>query len=393
MRILAVATKCPLPPIGGGNLVVHELLTAMVGLGLEVRLVAPGVEDGTRWDVPYSLVTVPVRPHPWWRVAHHAVIPPPTALARFRLRPLRRAVLRELETFKPDVVHLEQLHLAWLISEVQHAAAVVLRQQNVESLILKRFSAFREGAEQRFLLREALRTEREEALACRRADIVAAISEPDAAALGPLSGATPVVVVPAPFLDLPELATPVELDGDPPLTCLGSFDWAPTREAGAWFLDLVWPHIRRRLPDAVLHLAGPGSLDLGNPSTPGVRRHGIIDHPVQLYDPRGIAVVPVRAGSGVRLRILEAWSAGVPVITTPVGGEGLVRVSGQGALLAADAVAFADMTARLAKEPKLREALVTEGRRRLAPHEPSAVARCAVEAYEQAIRRPRRETG
>lgn len=376
LRVLAVATKPPWPPVGGGRAVMHHLFAGLASVGAVVRVVALGRNDSTD-EAPYTVRHVAGGPRPWAAVAHRALAGLPPTLARFRSARLLAAVADELAAFRPDVIHLEQLHLAWLMPRLPGRLPVVLREQNVESRILERLAALVRRPARAVLRAEARRVAAAEAEACRAAALVAAISAPDAEALRALAPGARVAVVPPAW---PAAPGPhgARLDGDPPLVCTGSFDWLPNRDGVRWLLEAVWPRLRAALPGALLHLAGPGSRSLAGRAA-GVVGHGAVDRAP--FDPRAIAVVPVRAGSGVRVRLLEAWSLGVPAVTTPVGGEGLVAADGDGALLADDPASFAAAVTGLAGAAARRAELVARGRQRLAAHEPRRVAADLVDLY------------
>jgi len=389
LRVLVVATKAPHPPIGGGNVALDALLRALADSGVEVRVVAPSRCEGTSDPAPYSLRPAAAA-RPWFRLATHVAAGVPIGVARYHLPALADAVEAELAAFDPQVVHVEQAQLTWLVLRLSSRRPLVLRQQNVESRILERLAGTRAGFVASFLRREARRTAAVEARACRAAGTVAAISEPDAAVLRSLAPASRVVVLPAPLPHFTATAAPA-LRGNPPLLCLGSFDWWPNGDGARWLLREVWPTLRDSLPGAVLHVAGPGSQRLGRTHDDRIERHGVVRDPAALYDPLAVALVPVRAGSGVRLRILEAWMARVPVVTTSVGGEGLVAAGGRRALIADEPHAFAAAAVRLARDPSLRDDLIRGGEAALEGHRSVTVARMAVETYRETIARHRRE--
>jgi glycosyltransferase involved in cell wall biosynthesis len=105
----------------------------------------------------------------------------------------------------------------------------------------------------------------------------------------------------------------------------------------------------------------------------------------ELYDPRCIVLIPLRAGSGVRLRLLEAWAMGVPAVTTPLGGEGLITEDGDGAVLADTADQFIAAALRLAHDHDYRHRLVERGRERLTEHTVERVAAAAHALYGEAV--------
>lgn len=380
LRVLAVATKPPWPPVGGGRAVMHHLFAGLACVGAVVRVVTLGRCEPTS-EVPYTVRAVGGTPRRWAAVAHRVIAGQPPTLARFRSARLLGAIAHELGAFRPDVVHLEQLHLAWLMPHLPGRLPIVLREQNVESRILERLAAVAHGPA-RFLVRgEARRVAAAEAEACRAAALVAAISGPDAEALRALAPAARVEIVPPAWPAAPGPHSE-RLAGDPPLVCTGSFDWLPNRDGARWLLEAVWPLLRVALPGALLHLAGPGSRSLAR------RIAGVATHDGgegALFDPRAIVVVPVRAGSGVRVRLLESWSLGLPAVTTAVGGEGLIAGDGDGALLADDPVSFAATVATLAGAPARRAEVVARGRQRLAAHDPTRVAASLVDLYRSLL--------
>lgn len=382
LRVLVVATKPPFSSTGGGSVSLHGLLHALPDHGVDIRVVAPGTPPAST-SAPYPQVCVATHPRPWVRVLPGLLTGWPLMVARYRLPALARAVEEEIAHSAPDVVHLEQLHLGWLIQRIGRRAAVVLRQQNVESLLLARLAELLPAPLRWAAQLESRRTARFEAGACAAADIVAAISNVDAARLRTLAPRARVEVLPAPLV-FEAAAAPLPLRGSPPFLCLGSFDWLPNRDGARWLIDEVWPRLRHLSPGGVLHIAGPGSTTLGPAGERSVERHGRVEAAASLYDPRAVVLIPLRAGSGVRMRLLEAWAAGVPAVTSPLAGEGMVTGDGDGALVASSAHEFASAAARLAEDPELRQRIIESGRAKLTDHDCGRVAARARQIYVQA---------
>jgi glycosyltransferase involved in cell wall biosynthesis len=165
------------------------------------------------------------------------------------------------------------------------------------------------------------------------------------------------------------------LAGDPPLVLLASAGWAPNAEGERWFVDSVWPAIVRGRPAARLHLFG--SLAGGQRrESPQILLHPRPAASATAFAPGAIVIVPLRTAIGLRMRILEAWARGLPVISTPEGAAGLGTEDGRELLLARDAPEFARAVARLAEERDLAPRLVAAGRERLArEHSPVRFAR------------------
>jgi glycosyltransferase involved in cell wall biosynthesis len=263
---------------------------------------------------------------------------------------------------------------------------LVLRAQNVES-DLWRAAALHLTGPPVFPVWLAARVEawrlgRWEGHAVGRVDRVVALTGPDAQRLEALGGylrsGGPIDVIPAPFpASLP--AGVRRLAGDPAVVVLGSAGWFPNRDAARFMAEQVWPEVVRRVPGAVLHLFGAGA-DL--PSEASVRQHPAPADSAVAFAPGSVMAVPLRVASGVRMKILEAWARGVPVVATPEATAGLEAEDGRELLVANRPQAFAAAIARLAAEPALAERLIAEGRRALARrHSPEQIGRALKAVY------------
>jgi glycosyltransferase involved in cell wall biosynthesis len=123
---------------------------------------------------------------------------------------------------------------------------------------------------------------------------------------------------------------------------------------------------------------------------------GVPRDSAEAFMPGGILLIPMRSAAGVRMRVLEAWARGVPVIASPAAIAGLDAEDGRDVLIAADGRAFAEAAARLAGQPSLRARLVEGGRAMLARrHDPKRIAEATLDVYRQAIewRRARQGNG
>jgi polysaccharide biosynthesis protein PslH len=127
--------------------------------------------------------------------------------------------------------------------------------------------------------------------------------------------------------------------------------------------------VRAALPGACLHVFGAEAAGAG------VHRHQAPVDSRQAFVRGAILVVPLRVGSGIRMKILEAWARGVPVVATAAAAAGLEARDGVELLLAADGAEFAAALARLHREPGLATALTAGARALLRRrHDPAGVA-------------------
>ncbi len=383
LDVLIVATKAPWPPIDGGRFLLKTTLEGLAAAGCRITLVAPVDSDPeevskalSAWCVPRLVPAAPLSP------ARAMLRRAPLSVARHSLAAVRREVERLLAEEHFDLVHAEQLQA---LPQTEPAAArgipVLLRAQNVESDLWAAAARRGRGLKGLLLRREAKRLAAWEGRAVRRAAATLALTGEDAARLRELSGGEGnVKIVPAPFPDLPPGTG--TLPGEPAVVVFGSRGWLPNEEAAAWFHAEVWPVVCAELPGAVLHLFG---MALGGP--------GVVPHPApedsgEAFAPGSILAVPLRIASGVRIKILEAWARGVPVVATPAALAGLDAEVGSEALVARNAGEFAAAIARLHRGPGLRERVIQAGRQaRRDRHDPEKIAERLIAGYEEVVGR------
>ena len=156
-------------------------------------------------------------------------------------------------------------------------------------------------------------------------------------------------------------------DRPPAVVLTGNLGYFPTLEGALWLARAVWPRLQGRVPGAVLEVAG---VRAPNRLRDAVERCGgrLLDAPEDLAAVLAgstVAVAPLRCGSGVPIKILEAWAAGIPVLATPYAAAGTTGVSGEDFLVAESAEEWTTALARLLEDVGLRARLAASGRQRL----------------------------
>lgn len=369
-----MATKAPWPPVDGGRLL--QLLTlrelARRRDEVEVDLVAPvaggdteGIDQALTPLCRYDLVEGGPRPLPVAALLALVRGMPVTAV-RHSLAAVRTRVASSPRVPPFDVVHAEQVQA--MPQALCGEAPVVLRAQNVESDLWRTGAAG--GALGGWLgRREAVRLARWEGEMLRRAALTFALGDEDAARLRALAGeGADVRVLPPPFPA--ELPAGPALPGEPAVALLAGAGWRPTREGAERFLAEGWPRVLREAPRARLHVFGEAAG-----GGEGVTRHPPPADAAAAFPEGALLVVPLWTGSGVRMKVLEGWSRGLPVVATRVAAGGLGATPGEELLVGDDAESLAAALVTLAGDADLRGRLVAAGRRRLEiRHHPGRVA-------------------
>ena len=394
MNLLWVVTKSPWPPIDGGRVVVGTTLEALRARGHTVDLVAP-YDAGTVDPRALAERLTPLcRPHLAPTVKHARLASAlaslwtrtPFSIVRHRQAAVRATVAELLRHRAFDVVHAEQLQaLAQCAPATARGVPIVLRCQNVESDLWLGAAAV--GALRGALARrEAARLAAFEGRALHRVAATIALTAHDAARLRTLAGDNlEIAHVAAPFPA--ELPPGAPLDAPSPVVAvLGSTGWRPNEDGIAWLVTEVWPRVRAQLPAASLHVFG--AFDATTTTAPGVVRHAAPPDSSAAFPRGAICAVPLRYGSGVRMRILEAWARGIAVIATPEAARGLDARDGHELLIAGSAAEFAAAVRKLAADRDACAALIAAGRARLrSAHDPQTVAARLEQIYLQAARR------
>lgn len=237
----------------------------------------------------------------------------------------------------------------------------VIFQHNVEAMIWRRHVQHAaDPLRRRYFQMQADRMLAYEGRACREAAHVIAVSEEDARAFREMYGVERVSVVPT-GVDTEYFAA-AEATYFADLTFVGSMDWMPNIDAMRWFVEEILPLIRKRLPETTLGIVGrkPSadllSLAAGDTS---IKVTGTVPDVRPFLWGSAVSIVPLRIGGGTRLKIYEAAAAGLPVISTTVGAEGLGLAAENEILLADSPAEFAECCISLLQDKARRKRIAT----------------------------------
>ena len=289
--------------------------------------IEPDYLEQTQFEVAYADTELNVRD-----ALSHLVTGESYHLSRFLVPEMERTVEDTLREKVYDVVLLESLFTTAYIPAIRRLsdADLVLRAHNVEHALWDEVASDMTSRPKRWLLnrfKSKLKSEEIKVLAAL--DGVVTITSDDAAWFE----ATLQEVHPGSTCKVEVVPFGMDVDGTPhkalsqaPIRALhlGAMDWAPNHQGVTWFVQDVWPLVRQALPQAQVALAGRNmGPEWRSDETAGIQVLGEVDDAAATYDTASVVVVPLQAGSGMRIKIAEALAAGRPIVTTSKGMTGL----------------------------------------------------------------------
>ncbi|HZD58152.1 MAG TPA: glycosyltransferase [Anaerolineales bacterium] len=397
LNILFLTQIIPYPPDAGPKVKTWHVLRYLVRRGHCVTL-ASFVRPEEQAYVPImeelcaQVYTIPIhRSRPadiyYWLRSHFTGRP--FLIERDDRDAMHDLVRHILAAGKTDAIHADQLTMtqfAMRAREVQdvfgrhgrtasnHDLSLIFDAHNAVWSIIERM-----GQNARWYLRpvlglEARRVKRYEGCVVRQFDHTLAVTELDrqalfAAAAASRNGASSSL--PA----IPVIPIAVDTGHLQPLRCqprstniltLGTLHYPPNADGIRWFMQEVYPLIQEQVPEATLTVVGKNPpndfLESAYREPQSIQVTGYVPDLTPYLEQATVMVVPVRAGGGMRVRILEAFARAMPVVTTTIGLEGIDAQPGEDVLVADTPFDFAAAVVRLLKDEHLRSRLATNAR-------------------------------
>lgn len=373
VRILAVSSQVPWPLDRGGHIRTYHVLKGLAR-AFAVTLVAGDHEEATAAVdrlAAAGVTCVPVRLSPrrtateLIRAARCALEGVPYVLyGRHDRHRMRRAVAAAAASTPFDVLYLDHLD-SLLFAGHAGRRPVVFDMHNVYSLLVARRAAEERLSVTRvYLRREAVLLATMERRAAGLASAVFAVSEQERCHFAGL-GAPRAFLIPNGVDCAAHASAGRTPDQQAPLVVfIGTMSWLPNASAARYLCTHVLPEVRRALPAARVRIVGRDAPDeiLALARTDGVEVVGRVPDIAPHLAEASVLAVPLDAGGGTRLKIIEAFAAGLPVVSTAVGCEGIDATDGEH-LLVAERERFAGALIRILSDGALAARLADNGRR------------------------------
>ncbi len=275
--------------------------------------------------------------------------PEPISVLNYRTPAMLAELERLLRESPFDAIQIEGVHLAAYLDPIRRLAPktrLVSDWHNIESELMERFAENeRNPARRLYAIRTATLLRRMEDRLLKSCDAHTVCSERERALLLARNAGAHIEVV-GNGVDTAYFAESAASPSTPRrnIVFVGSMDYHANIDAAIWFAAEIWPMIRTRRPGLEFQIVGSRPVDAVRAldSRDGVTVTGTVED-VRPYYAGAVAVVtPLRVGSGTRLKVLEAMAAGVPVVSTTLGVEGLAVRDGENVLIGDSAATIAE---------------------------------------------------
>lgn len=344
MKILQISNRVPWPLNEGGTIGIYNYTRAYSELGHEVTLYCL---DGFKHNTPvaeaqrelgkYAKTLI----HPidtdikWDEAILHLIRNESYNVSRFYNATFEKEIETLLQSEEYDVVQLEGTFAAPYIAAVRkhHKSLLAMRMHNVEYEIWERLASIETNPLKKIYLNLlAKQLKKYETKVVNEVDVIATVTNDDAEKFKQLHPKGNYIIIPA-GIDLREWTySPSES-----ITSwyhIGSMEWHGNIDAVDWFLKEVHRRLLEIDEDYKLELAGKSIDKSEYQNIPRLNVHSNVPRAYDFVNECDVCVVPLRSGSGIRLKILEAMAAGKLVVSTTIGAQGIEYVANEHLLIA-----------------------------------------------------------
>jgi len=368
MKILYLSLRFPYPPHSGDKIRTYNVLKHLSqrhSISFVSFVQSPQEADQTSYLREYcqQVRTVDFSKLKAWR---NSILCFPSSepfqVAYWRSQDMQRQVDEMMDENGFDIIHVQFFRMAQYVTKFTHKCKI-LDSCDSYALNLSRRAQLDRGLSWPLLKIEANRVKLYETEIARRFDRVTMVSSLDRDCLLAVNNNIPVSVVPM-GVDL-EYYQPGHEEYGPNLLFTGTIRYFPNKDAVLYFYNEIFPLIRNAVPNVKFYVVGnyPPQKISKLMSNGDIVVTGHVEDVRPYFDKSAVFVCPLRSGSGMQAKILEAMAMGVPVVTTSMGFEALEADAGKDIIVADGAKKFADEVIKLLKDKERRQNVAQSARK------------------------------
>ncbi len=346
MNILQISSQVPVPETDGGKISIFGITKILKRMGHKIDFLCylkdadyeKSVKLMKNYCEPY-LIKVDTKNNIVDAVKNIFSKIPYNA-SKYRKKELREYVKLLLRKKKYDIIQIEHLHMGWIIDYIKTVSPnipVILREQNLELKIMERYYKEEKNIFLKlFAYIQYMKFLKFEPEMCAKFDLCIMISETDKNELLKLNPEINVISIPA-GVDDKLLKYPMRNNLGEKIIHIGNLNWYPNRDGLNWYMKEVLPNLVKVFPKIKLFIYGGGDfskIEVPSDIKNNIEVVGFVDDLWKNLNDKSLAIVPLRIGGGIRIKILEMLAYGINVLSTSIGKEGIALEDGVQILIA-----------------------------------------------------------
>lgn len=375
MNVLLIAHKNPYPPNDGGSMGIYTMIEGLLlnKISLDVLMMNPSkiFKPFDQKNAPTQLndirvVTIDTRIKPIKALMNLIFSKQSYFVSRFYDKKFEQTLIHLLKNNRYEIIQLESIFSAVYIPVIKKysSAKIVLSAHNIEHQIWQRLIQHEKNILKKYYLQiQIQRLKSFEEKIVQISDGITAVTENNKKYISSLTPDKPIVVTPN-GMDIKKFdRVSFEKQKTDTIFFLGSLDWIPNQQGIIWFLENVWDKILQKKPDLKLIVAGKKIPDwLKNRKEKNTTFYSDVPDTKELYHQYAIMIVPLLAGSGIRVRIIEGMAFGKCIVSTSIGAEAVPYTHQKNIWISDTPNNFADAIVYLINHPEVIKQIQQEAR-------------------------------
>ena len=369
MKVLMLTTRIPYPPISGAKIVIFNTIKYLAQKGIDITLLAIDSEYTSNFAELTKYCKIRIVTFNTKTKISGLILNIFSRLPYTISKYINKKVIKTLDQIlingKFNIVHIEQLHMTYYgkYLKEKYNLPVIYRAHNLESEIIRRYMKnYRNLFIKAYLYIQWKKMLSYEITMCKNLDVCVMITKEDKQKISTFNHNINAKYI-EPGIEIPYLEQPKLKKSTYIILFVGSMSWLPNIEGILWFVNKIYPIVIRNIKNVELVIVGanPTSKIRALNKYRNITVTGFVDNIKRYYQEADVFIVPLKTGSGIRIKILEALSMKTPIVSTTIGAEGIGLTNGVNIMIADDEKNFTESIIKLLKNFEYSKKLSSAG--------------------------------